>query len=115
MPAKRTDIVLTTIGRLTGEPRRARLYAWPDGDRLVVVGSRGGAARHPAWALNLRAKPVATVVVGKDEWNATAREVADGAERDRLWRLVVEAFPLYAAYQKRTKRRIPLFVLERTG
>ena len=87
------------------------LYAWDDGDRVVVVGSRGGAARDPDWVGNLRADPRATVKHGRDVRKVRASEV-DGSERDRLWELVVEAFPLYATYQRKTKRVIPLFVLE---
>jgi len=87
------------------------LYAWDDGDRLVVVGSRGGAARDPDWVGNLRADPRATVKQGRAMREVRASEV-DGSERVRLWELVVEAFPLYATYQRKTTRVIPLFVLE---
>jgi deazaflavin-dependent oxidoreductase (nitroreductase family) len=87
------------------------LYGFDDADRLVVVGSLGGAAKDPAWAGNLRAHPNATVKRGRDLRSVRAREV-EGDERERLWRLVVEGFPLYATYQRRTKRTIPLFVLE---
>ena len=101
---------LTTTGRKTGQLRSVTLYAYPDGDRVVVVGSRGGAKADPAWALNLRADPRATIRVGKDD-RAVRAEEATGNERERLWGLVTEAFPLYATYQRRTERRIPLFVL----
>ena len=107
----RRQILLTTRGRQSGEPRPVTLYGWPDGDNLVVVGSAGGRARHPAWALNLRANPAAEVLEGKGPRPVRAREPA-GKERDRLWRLVTEAFPLYATYQRRTSRTLPLFVLE---
>ena len=102
---------LTTTGRKTGQARSVTLYAYEDGDRLVVVGSRGGAKADPAWALNLRANPHATIRIGKDDREVRAKE-ATGRERDRLWRLVTEAFPLYATYQRRTERPIPLFVLQ---
>ena len=105
---------LTTIGRKTGKERRVRLYAWPDADRFVIVGSKGGAARDPAWAHNLRAEPRATLQVGKQVLAVRATE-ATGGERERLWGLVTEAFRYYAAYQRRTKRLIPLFVLERAN
>jgi deazaflavin-dependent oxidoreductase (nitroreductase family) len=105
-------IRLTTIGRRSGRPREVELYAWPDGARLIVVGSRGGAVRDPAWAENLRAHPVAVVRRGRAEEPVRAIEVVDGQERDRLWQLVTSAFPLYATYQRRTARTIPLFVLE---
>ena len=105
-------VTLTTTGRRTGEPRTVPLYAFADGDRLVIVGSRGGSAKDPAWAGNLRATPEATIKRGRDVIAVRAREVAD-EDRERLWRLVCEAFPLYATYQRKTKRTIPLFVLER--
>jgi deazaflavin-dependent oxidoreductase (nitroreductase family) len=107
-------ITLTTTGRRTGLPRTVTLYGYPDGDDLVIVGSRGGAVRDPAWAHNLRADPMAVVGRGRTSRPVHAREV-DGADRERLWALVCSAFPLYATYQRRTARRIPLFVLEPAG
>jgi deazaflavin-dependent oxidoreductase (nitroreductase family) len=106
------NIRLTTTGRRTGEPRGIPLYGWEDGDRVVVVGSWGGAARDPAWVGNLRADPRATISVGGETRGVIAREVV-GADRGRLWELVTAAFPLHATYQQRTKRLIPLFVLEK--
>jgi deazaflavin-dependent oxidoreductase (nitroreductase family) len=105
------NITLTTTGRRTGQSREVPLYAWDDGDRLVIVGSLGGAARDPDWVHNLRAEPRATVKKGRDVQEVRAEEV-DATERERLWTLVTEAFPLYASYQRKTKRVIPLFVLE---
>ena len=105
------NVFLTTTGRRSGQAREIPLYAWPDGDRLVVVGSKGGAATDPAWAHNLRAEPMATVKVGREVRPVHAIEVS-GNERDRLWDLVCAEFPLYATYQRRTKRTIPLFALE---
>jgi deazaflavin-dependent oxidoreductase (nitroreductase family) len=107
----RRQIGLQTTGRRSGRTRQVTLYAWPDGEDLVVVGSAGGRARHPAWALNLRATSAAAIQDGQAHRAVTARE-ATGKERDRLWRLVCEAFPLYATYQRRTSRTLPLFVLE---
>ncbi len=109
---QRLTIRLTTTGRRTGLPRIATLYAFTDGERLVVVGSRGGAAQHPAWVHNLRAEPRASVRRGKAEEPVVAHEVIEPGERERLWRLVTEAFPLYATYQRRTSRTIPLFLLQ---
>jgi len=108
MPMK---ITLTTTGRTTGKPRPATLYAFEDGERLVVVGSVGGAAEDPAWVRNLRADSRATVTIGRTTRQVRAAEVVT-TERDRLWALVCSAFPLYATYQRRTARTIPLFVLE---
>lgn len=106
------QIELTTTGARTGEGRRIILYAWEDGDRLVVVGSSGGSARHPAWVHNLRAHPRAEVTRGRETVEVPVREVTEEPERSRLWDLVVDAFPLYGKYQRGTKRLIPLFVLE---
>jgi deazaflavin-dependent oxidoreductase (nitroreductase family) len=106
------QVKLTTTGRQTGKPRTVTLYAFatPEG-AIVVTGSRGGKAHDPRWALNLRAEPEVTVKVGREERPVVAREVS-GPEREKLWALVTEAFPLYETYQRRTKRSIPLFVLE---
>ena len=108
------QIKLTTTGRRSGELRQVTLYAWADGDRLVIVGSWGGAATDPDWVRNLRAEPRATVKMGRDLREVRAYEV-NGTERERLWMLVCEAFPLYATYQRRTNRVIPLFVLKTVG
>jgi len=111
-PSPRTQLRLTTTGRRSGEARTVTLYAFDAGNEaLVIVGSRGGAARHPAWVHNLRAEPRATVTIGREERGVVAREV-DGPERERLWVVVTEAFPLYATYQRKTQRLIPLFVLD---
>lgn len=106
------QVTLTTIGRKSGEPREVVLYAWPDGeDRLVLVASQAGKPDDPAWAANLRATPVCTITRRRTTRRMRASEVPTGPERDRLWDLVVAAFPDYAVYQTRTDRRIPLFVL----
>jgi deazaflavin-dependent oxidoreductase (nitroreductase family) len=109
---QRLTIHLTATGRRSGASRTVTLYAFTDGKGLVVVGSRGGAARHPAWVHNLRAEPHAIVARGRAREAVVAREVTGAEERSRLWQLVTEAFPLYASYQRRTERTIPLFVLE---
>jgi deazaflavin-dependent oxidoreductase (nitroreductase family) len=104
---------LTTIGRKTGKPRSVPLYAFEDGDRLVIVGSWAGGPKDPAWAGNLRTDPRASVRVGKVERPVRAREVeVPSEERERLWTLVTEGFRYYATYQRKTERVIPLFVLE---
>jgi deazaflavin-dependent oxidoreductase (nitroreductase family) len=107
-------VTLTTTGRRSGKPHSVPLYAWDDADRLVIVGSLGGSSRDPDWVHNLRADPRATIKTGREVLGVRASE-ADGSERDRLWKLVVAAFPMYATYQRKTDRCIPLFVLETTG
>jgi deazaflavin-dependent oxidoreductase (nitroreductase family) len=105
------NVKLTTTGRRSGSPRQVTLYAFEDGDRLVVVGSLGGAAKDPAWVGNLRVEPHATIRLGGEARDVRAHEI-DGTERDRLWTLVTKEFPMYASYQRKTERVIPLFSLE---
>jgi deazaflavin-dependent oxidoreductase (nitroreductase family) len=108
------QITMTTVGRKSGLPRDVTLYAYEDDGRLVVVGSYGGAPRDPNWALNLRADPRVVVRRGRQQTEMTATEV-DDAERVRLWAMVCDQFPLYATYQGRTTRLIPLFLLAPAG
>ena len=103
-------VVLTTTGRRSEQPREAPLFAFPDGDRIVVVGSRNGSDREPGWVWNIRANPSARVRIGREVRPVHAYE-AEGEERARLWHLVVGAYPGYALYQERTARLIPVVVL----
>jgi deazaflavin-dependent oxidoreductase (nitroreductase family) len=107
-------LVLTTKGRKSGEQRAMALIQRADGDdRWVVVASKGGAPQHPAWFLNLEANPDdVTVQVRDDEFPATAT-VAQGEERERLWKAMTEVWPSYDDYQAKTDREIPIVVLER--
>lgn len=105
-------VTLTTTGRKSGTARPVALYAFADDDRLVIVGSR--ASKDPNWVVNLRADPHATLRRGREDVAVRALEVS-GRDRERLWRLVTSEFPLYETYQRRTRRRIPLFVLESVG
>jgi len=108
------NVVLTTTGRRSGRPRDVPLLAFPDGDAIVVVASKNGSDREPAWLWNLRTQPEAHVRVGREVRVVRARE-AIGDERARLWSAVVEAYGGYAVYQRRTTRPIPIVVLERAG
>ena len=108
------QVRLVATGRRSGTPREVTLYAFDDGENLVIVGSRGGSAKDPAWAANLRDNPLATVRIGREDREVRAREVG-GRERDRLWELVIKDFPMYSYYERKTKRLIPLFTLEPTG
>ena len=107
-------LLLTVRGRRSATLRTHPLVYAEDGDRYVVVGSKGGADKHPHWVHNLRAEPNVTVQVGPESFSAFAREALDG-ERERLWHLVTQVFPGYDAYQARTEREIPLFIIERTA
>jgi deazaflavin-dependent oxidoreductase (nitroreductase family) len=107
-----TILLLTTTGRQSGEERIAPLiFREHDGDFLVVA-SKGGAPEPPAWYVNLEADPDVTVQVKGDRFRAHARTARDD-ERAQLWPLMVEAWPDYDAYQRKTDRQIPIVVLER--
>jgi deazaflavin-dependent oxidoreductase (nitroreductase family) len=105
-------LLLHTTGRKTGSGRITPLVYIEDGDDLVLIASAGGAAKHPAWWLNLRANPETTVQVGRDVLSVRAEEVT-GDERERLWAKAVEVYSGYAGYQKKTTRQIPVVVLRR--
>jgi deazaflavin-dependent oxidoreductase (nitroreductase family) len=104
-------LLLTTRGRKTGKLRRTALIYGKDGDRYVVVASTGGARNHPEWYLNLVANPGVTVQVKANVFGAAASP-ASGSERTRLWEQMAEIWPDYDAYQQKTKRTIPVVVLE---
>jgi deazaflavin-dependent oxidoreductase (nitroreductase family) len=108
------SIVLVTIGRTSGQPREARLYAYPDGTGLVIVASDNGKAREPRWAGNLRANPRAQIRRGRSTKTETvlAHELPDGPERDRLWATAVAGFHYYESMQRRSSRQFAMFLLE---
>lgn len=105
-------LLLTSIGRRSGEPRTAPVLYMPDGDRFIVIGTNAGNPRPPAWSLNLVANPEAEVQVGRRRIPVIAR-VAEGQERESLWQRMnqdwYEGFDTYAA---KLTREIRLFVLE---
>lgn len=104
-------LLLTTRGRQSGKLRRTALIYGRDGDNLLVVASNGGAPRHPNWYLNLAHDPQVEVQVGADKFSARAR-TATPAEKPRLWRLMVDIYPPYESYQQKTRREIPVVILE---
>ena len=103
-------LLLTTVGRRTGLARTRPLIYFPDGKAFVIVGSNSGRDVHPAWCFNLRSNPTAEIEVGRKRLRVEARQ-AEGAERDRLWQLVIRTLPFYADYQTKTRREIPLMIL----
>ena len=105
-------LLLTTRGRKSGKRRRTALIYGEDGDRLVLVASRGGHKNHPAWYLNLVENPEVEVQVGADKFSARA-QTASPEEKARLWPLMTSIWPAYDDYQARTEREIPEVVLER--
>ena len=105
-------LILTTVGRKSGEERKSALiYAEHDGKQLVVA-SKGGAPEPPAWYLNLQAQPQVQVQVLGDRFTARARD-ATPEEKPELWKIMVGEWPAYDEYQTKTDREIPVVVLER--
>jgi F420H(2)-dependent quinone reductase len=105
-------VIVTHHGNKTGAIRKTPLMRVKEGDHYVLVGSQGGAPKDPAWVHNLRANPQIELRDEAAVRPMRVREVKDNAERDRLWKLAVAAYPPYADYQAKTKRQIPLFVAE---
>jgi len=110
--AGRSLLLLTTKGAKTGEERTSPLVYSRDGDRYVVIASKGGAPTHPSWYHNLRANPEVAVELGPEKFRARAH-VADDGERRRLYDRHAERMPAFADYEKKTTRKIPVVVLER--
>jgi proline iminopeptidase len=109
-----TVLLLTTTGRKTGEPRTTPLIYAQDGDRYVIVASKGGAPEHPGWYRNLARDPEVELQVKDEVFRARAR-TAEGEERERLWRKANEVWRHYDSYAEKTDREIPVVVLERTS
>jgi deazaflavin-dependent oxidoreductase (nitroreductase family) len=104
-------VVLTTLGAKSGKLRKTALMRVEHDGVYAVVASRGGAPQHPQWYFNLLANPEVELQDGPDKRDYRAREV-HGDEKALWWERAVAAYPPYAAYQKRTERQIPVFVLE---
>ena len=107
-----TILLLSTRGRRSGERRTTPLIHCVDGERWIVVASKGGAPEHPAWFENLSAEPDIEIEVGAERIPVRA-SVAQGEERARLWSLMAAAWPAYEDYRDRTEREIPVVVLTR--
>jgi deazaflavin-dependent oxidoreductase (nitroreductase family) len=107
-------LLLDHVGRRSGRKRTNPLLYIEDGDDLVIVASKGGSHRHPAWWLNLRENPRTTVQVGSRHREVVARQ-ATVDEKERLWPRLVEIWPDYETYQRRTSRDIPVIVLSPAG
>ena len=105
-------LLLTTTGRHSGQSRTTPLIYGRDGERYVIVASRGGAPAHPAWYENLSAQPEVQLQVMADRFKARAR-TASAAERAKLWKTMAAIWPPYDEYQAKTTRQIPVVILER--
>jgi len=104
-------LLLDHVGARSGTKRTTPLVYLEDGDRIVIVASKGGSPRHPAWFHNLRANPDTTVQIGSRRIPVTA-SVATASQRARLWPMITRLYGGYESYQKRTSREIPLVILE---
>lgn len=114
-PGVLPTLLLTTIGRKSGEPRPLPLIYGEAGDSYVIVASKGGMPKHPIWFLNLEAQPECDLMVGPKAVRARAR-VAEGEEREKLWKHMVEIYPPYEDYKKSAGDRvIPVVVLDPIG
>jgi deazaflavin-dependent oxidoreductase (nitroreductase family) len=111
VPGAPPMLLLDHVGAKSGTKRTSPLVYVPDGRNIVIVASKGGHPRHPAWFHNLRANPDTEIQLGTQRRLVRAR-VADPAERARLWPRVVETYGPYRDYQRRTGREIPLVILE---
>ena len=104
-------LLLDHLGVRSGTRYTVPLTYGRDGGNLILVASRGGSARHPAWYVNLMAHPDTEVQVRSRRFRVRARTASE-EERPRLWRIMLREWPGYAGYQRRTDRRIPVVVLE---
>ncbi|MGB8648454.1 MAG: nitroreductase family deazaflavin-dependent oxidoreductase [Anaerolineae bacterium] len=105
-------LLLTTKGAKSGKETTTPVVYSKDGDRLVIIASKGGAPTHPSWYHNLIAHPVITVEVGTQKFKVRAHHVT-GEERTRLYNQHAHQYPGFKEYQAKTTRVIPVFVLER--
>jgi deazaflavin-dependent oxidoreductase (nitroreductase family) len=107
-----STLLLTTVGRRSGEPRTAPLIYGRRGEDYLVVASKGGADEPPGWYVNLREHPEVEVQVLDERFTAHARD-ATPEEKPALWATMVAEWPAYDDYQRKTGREIPVVVLER--
>lgn len=105
-------LLLTSTGAKSGERRTTPVMYLPDGERMVIFASKGGAPTNPAWYHNLLANPSATVEVGSETLEVEAR-ATEGEERQSLFDRQAERFPQFAEYAEKTTREIPVIALER--
>jgi F420H(2)-dependent quinone reductase len=108
-----SNLVLTYRGRKTGKLYRTGLFYGADGDRYILVASGSAITHtHPKWYLNVVANPEVEIQVLAEKF-AVRAYTAEGEERERLWKLMTGVAPVYHSYEARTRRVIPIVVLER--
>jgi deazaflavin-dependent oxidoreductase (nitroreductase family) len=107
-------LLLTTTGAKSGQSRTTPMMFHRDGDRLLVIASNIGAAKHPDWYVNLVANPHVAVEVGAERFEATAVPLTDD-ERERLWTMLKQSYPFFADHEAKTSREIPVVAITRTA
>lgn len=104
-------MLLTTTGAKSGRPFTTPLVYTKDGNRIVIIASKGGFPKHPAWFHNLKANPTVTLEIGTKKFQAKAT-ITSGAERQRLFDAQAKVMPNFTEYQKATTRVIPVITLD---
>lgn len=104
-------LLLHSVGARTGKTRVNPLAYQDLGGRFAVFASKGGAPTNPDWYYNLIANPRATVEIGIEKFDVIAR-VARGEEREQIWEMQKQRIPAFADYERKTKRKIPVVILE---
>lgn len=112
--AEHPQLLLTTVGRKSGQERTVPLFYARLGERLVVIASYGGADVHPAWWLNLQAAGKGQVELVGETFDVSPT-VLDGEEREQAWQAMTAFWPQYDDYAKQTAREIPVVALDRVG
>ena len=110
--AGKTLLLLHTVGAKSGQERINPVAYVTDGDRLVIIASKGGAPTNPDWYYNILANPLVTVEVGTEQFQARAAIVSE-PERTHLYNQMVAMMPGFAEYQQKTTRVIPVITLSR--
>ena len=105
-------IIVTNRGWKAGAIRKTPLMRVVDGKSYILVASLGGAPKHPLWYHNLKADPRIEIRDKTAVYKMQVREVIDSVEKERLWKIAVEAYPPYQDYQDKTKRAFPVFVAQ---
>ncbi len=109
-PGVLPTLLLTTTGRKSGKPRVLPLLYQKVDAGFLIIASKGGARKHPAWYMNLRDNPDCEIRVGRDYYRVNAR-TSEGEERAELWKVMTDLYPTYDEYQASIDREIPVVVL----
>jgi deazaflavin-dependent oxidoreductase (nitroreductase family) len=105
------NLMLTVIGRKSGQPRETPLLCVPYGDDILIAGSNFGSDKQPVWVVNIQANPEVTVRFRGRTRSMVARRLEEGPEREAAWEHMLKTWPNFARYEQRTDRRIKVFLL----